>query len=100
MTLTAEDIRHCRAIAIAGHERVRQIIAEVARESGVSRERIVGPQRSKDADRARQIVMFVASREGIHDTIIGRALNRDRSTVAKGAREEERRRAADQEAAE
>ena len=91
--LTPEDIRHCRAIALAGRQRVEEIINEVAAASGVSRARLVGRQRGAASDRARQIVMFIARREGIPEATTAAALNRERSTISHGAVAEARRRA-------
>ena len=91
-TLTPDDIRRARAIALSGIERVRQITDEVAEASGISRRMILGPRRNSATARARHLIMFIAAGEGITDATIAIALNCDRSTVAKGLQAEAARR--------
>lgn len=92
MTLTAEDIRHARAIALAGIERAKQIAEEVAEASGIRKQVILSQRRNIATARARHLIMFIARREGITDSAIAIALGCDRSTVAKGIAAETARR--------
>lgn len=92
MILTPDDIRRARDIAIDHMAAVRGIVDEVAEASGIRVAALVGRQRNAAADHARQLVMYVARREGIPEAVIALALNRDRSTVNHGARAEARRR--------
>lgn len=87
--LTDEDLLRCRSIGAAQTQAVHDIIDQVASETGVNRSVLVGIRKSKTANAARQIVMFVALREGIPDTIVAKVMNRDRSTISAGAKREE-----------
>jgi len=63
---------------------VRAVIVEVARRAGVSVADIVGRARSSRVSNARKAAIWIAAqRTGASDGTIGRALKRDRSTIAK-----------------
>ncbi len=93
MTLTPDDIRQARAIALDGIDRTKTIIQAVAEASGIPAKTITSQRRNIATSRARHLVMFIANREGIADTAIAIALGVDRSTVAKGVAAEAERRA-------
>lgn len=60
---------------------VSRIAADVAERTGVTTKDIYNGNRDRDVTDARQIVCWVASAVGLKSTQIGRALNRDHSTV-------------------
>ncbi len=92
--LTQEDINQCRAIATAWLDQVLEIMDAVAAEAGVNKGAILGPKRGQPTDRARQIIMFVADRQGVPRAAIAAALKRDISSVTYGIQAEAKRRKA------
>ncbi len=73
---------------------LRQIVDDVAEATGVPASAILGESRVRRITRARQIVMFVAHRQGLSLTEIGQFLRRDHTSVMHGIRQEAERRQA------
>ena len=69
-----------------------EIVDEVSGTTGISIIDIIGNSRERHIVRARQLVMFIARREGMTLTSIGSYLRRDHTTVIHGIRTEENRR--------
>ncbi len=92
MILTPEDIRAARAVSAIDKERVHRILVAVSQASGVSVDLIRAKRRGGAGDKLRQLVMFVAHREGIHENVIAEVLHRERSTVLHGVKAEQERR--------
>ena len=90
--LSSEDIIRCRAIATAEIGIIRGIAAEVAESTGVPHKAIMGVRRDARTVQARQLVMYIARRQGLSFERIGYAMCRDHSTVVHGVRAEEKRR--------
>ncbi len=86
--LNNEDIKRCRALALDEIKKVRVIMRQVAEESGVTIEAMKSDAHTAKVTGARQIVAFVAMREGASDATIGIAMNKNRSTIVKAARRE------------
>ena len=83
-SLTDADRAHIRALF--PRARLLDIAREIAAELEMDAAEIMGTSRCADAVQARQMVMFVAQRQGISAAAIGRAMGVDRTTVAYGAR--------------
>jgi chromosomal replication initiation ATPase DnaA len=82
-----------KAIALPRIGSVAAIVREVSDATGIAAADIYGKSRMADIVRARQMVMYIAR----HNTKmsmqqIGKALNRDHSTVSHGVRAEAARR--------
>lgn len=75
--LTPEDVAYTRTPRAT----VRLISKEVSRLTGIPASEIMGPRRSADVCRARELVCYVARRNGMSYPQIGRALKRDHSTI-------------------
>lgn len=86
--LTARD----RAQIIGMQPTTLRIAATVASMSGLKVADIKGSCRRAELVLARDVVCYVAHREGISLSAIGRALNRDHSTIATAVRREAARR--------
>lgn len=89
-TFTEAD--HTAIRGIHGRATVRTIIADVAQVSGIAPSSITGPCRAVEFVRARDVVCYIASREGMSYSQIGRVLNRDHTTVMAAVRRERARR--------
>lgn len=90
--MTPEDIQRCRQIALRTVGRINAIVHAVAAETEVPVRDILGQTRVTRATHARQMVMYIARREGFSLSAIGRVLNRDHSSVAHGVKMEKARR--------
>lgn len=90
--LSEEDLRHCRAVAQSWATEIDEVVAAVARETGISKAAIYSKKRGEMVDRARQIAMFVARRQEIPEVAIARAFGRERSTVNHNVNLEAKRR--------
>lgn len=88
--MTAPDFIAARAIVKPPV--IRSIIADVSRQTGIAPSSITGPCRSTAFVKARDLVCYVAHREGLSFPLIGRELNRDPSSVWTAARREAIRR--------
>ena len=75
--LTPEDIRATRTPRAT----VRMIASEVSEITGVPASEILGRRRAQEVCHARELVCYVARRTGMTYSQIGRALNRDHSTI-------------------
>ena len=95
-TLSPADLAACYACSEEGaREAVLAIVEAVAAAipNGVTVAAILGKYRGKaSVARARQIVMYIADRDGISHSAIGRALGRDHSSVGHGVKAEKARR--------
>lgn len=92
ITLSADDIKRCRDISNRELGIVRQIASQVAEATDVPFKAIMGVRRDARTVQARQLVMYIARREGLSLQRIGRVMNRDHTTVLHGIRAEEQRR--------
>jgi chromosomal replication initiation ATPase DnaA len=66
--------------------KIRTIIREVAKITGIPQDDILSPKRDRATARARQMVMWKAHREGHSLTQIGNVLDRDHTSVLHGIR--------------
>ena len=66
------------------HQSLRLTVEEVAKEHGFSVVAVRGPKRHRALSKCRQEAMYRASLLGFSTAEIGRAVNRDRNTVAFG----------------
>ena len=71
--------------------KIRTIIREVAKLTGVPQDDILSPKRDRVTSRARQMVMWKAHKEGHSLPQIGRVLGRDHTSVLHGVRAINRR---------
>lgn len=71
---------------------VRNIAADVCAEAGHSFDAVMGPSRVPDDVRLRDLVCYIAHRNGLSYAGIGRALNRDHHTIIYAVRREAKRR--------
>jgi hypothetical protein len=92
ITLSAEDIKRCQMISDRELGIVRQIAVQVAEATDVPFKAIMGVRRDARTVQARQLVMYIARREGLSLQRIGYAMSRDHTTVLHGIRAEEQRR--------
>lgn len=72
--------------------RVREIAEAISAETCLPVEDILGSSRARVLVEARQMVMFIARREGFSFPAIGRAMHLDHSTIQHGVRCENVRR--------
>lgn len=93
MILTPDDLARCTEIAECGAGAVKAYVDAVAEATGLQPRVIYGASRKRQIAMARQLVMFLAHRDGVSLSTIGRALNRDHTTVLHGVRCEAARRA-------
>jgi chromosomal replication initiation ATPase DnaA len=90
--LSQADLERCREIREYGAGRIKNIVDAVAEETGIQARYIVGLSRRAQVSEARQLVYYLANQSGITSADIGRAMNRDHSTVLSGIKAEEKRR--------
>ena len=91
-TLSDDDIRRCRQIALQRRDVVSEIATAVSAETGIGKALIYGKSRRQSIVHARQLVMYIAHERGISEPLIGLAMNRDPSTVHHGIKAEKARR--------
>ena len=91
-TLTAVDLARCDCIAALGAGAVKPFVDAVSAATGIAARRFYSEERTAQISEARQLVMFVAHQSGVSIRKIALGLNRDRSTVLHGIRQEEQRR--------
>jgi chromosomal replication initiation ATPase DnaA len=70
---------------------IRAIVRQVAKLTGIPQEDILSPKRDRATARARQMVMWKARQEGHSFPAIGKALQRDHTSVLHGVRAINRR---------
>lgn len=75
--LTPDDIAHAAVFRTT----TRRIAAEVTGLTGIPEAEIYGRSRMPEVCRARELVCYIARRNGMSYSRIGRALGRDRSTI-------------------
>lgn len=71
---------------------LRRIVFEVAEVTGVPAGDIIGPSKARAGLMARDLVCFIARREGMTLTEIGRGIGRDHTTVMAAIKREAARR--------
>ena len=72
---------------------MREIVAQVSRETGVAVADIMGDSRNRNIASARQRAMFIGHERGLSTSQIGAYLSRDHTSVLHGIRREKERRA-------
>jgi len=90
--LSPADLIQCRAINMRYRDRVKEIALAVSAATSVPISAIYGPRKPAGFVRARQLVMYLAHKEGLSQPAIGDALNRDHTTVHYGIKAEMKRR--------
>jgi chromosomal replication initiation ATPase DnaA len=90
--LTDDDVRRCRMISDGEIGIIRQIASAVADATDVPFKAIMGVRRDPRTVQARQLVMYIARRQGLSLQRIGYAMCRDHTTILHGIRAEEKRR--------
>lgn len=88
--LTDEDL--AQASMIRPNVRINKIVSEVADASGLRECDIMGERRFHCLGRARQLVYYVAHRNGFSSMEIAEAMGKDHSTVLYGIKQEKARR--------
>ena len=91
MILTPDDMARCHAIR-APREAMAAIVAAVAAETGITEAEIMGTRRWANVSAARQLVFYIAHREGMSLPVIGQLFDRDHTTVWHGIKAEKARR--------
>ena len=91
--LSPEDVKRCRSISARHNDRVKEIALAVAAETSLPISAIYGPSRVKHIVLARQMVMYLANLDGLSYLAIGKAMNRDHTTVMDAVKREKARRA-------
>lgn len=89
--LSADDIAVAKRLYVASAEKMRDILKQVSRETGVSVDAILGSSKVAAISAARQMVMAISAREGMSTTRIGKLLQRDHTTVMHGIAAHEKR---------
>lgn len=92
-TLSPDDIIRCRAINMRTNDRVKEIALAVCAETSIPISAIYGRNRKANVAEARWIIMRIAYDQGMSYEQIGRALNRDHTTVIYGIKQERKLRA-------
>jgi len=92
--LRDDDIQALREGGAIREKMIGEIVAEVSDATGIPADEITGTRGKPHVSRARQVVMYVAWRNGFTKSEIGRALGRDHTTVMHGVCAEAGRRAA------
>ncbi|MGN7869357.1 helix-turn-helix domain-containing protein [Paracoccus sp. 22332] len=92
-TFTRDELR---ALHMANRDKataeIRKIAGKAAAEAGMTLARLIGPDQTLPVVKVRDIVCYVAAREGYSLPQIGRAMNRDPSSVGTAIRREKARR--------
>jgi chromosomal replication initiation ATPase DnaA len=92
MILSPQDLARCEDIAALGAGKVKPIVDAVAEATGIQARFLYGHGRTARVAEARQLIYYLAHKKGINYSAIGRAMNRDHTTVIHGIRAEEMRR--------
>lgn len=90
--LSQADLDRCEAIAGRGAGAVKPFVDEVSAATGIPARLFYGVDRRAHVVAARHLVFYAAHRAGISLSAIGRALNRDHTTVRYGVAKEAARR--------
>lgn len=77
---------------VRDHARMREVIADVARRTDVTVKDIKSRDRTARVVLARDLACFIGFERGITLSQMGRALNRDHSTIASAVERERKRR--------
>ena len=94
-TLSNEDIKRCRAIALRYNGQVKEIASAVCAEAHIPVSAVYGASRLPPIVAARQLIMYLARKEGLTLDVIGKAMNKDHTTVMEAVKREEARRSVD-----
>lgn len=89
--LSEGDMAVAESLYVDAAAKMRDIIAQVSRATGVSADAILGDSRVANIAAARQMVMSIAQRQGMSTTRIGKLLQRDHTTVMHGIAAHEKR---------
>lgn len=92
MILSVDDLERCREIAEAGARKVKPFVNAVSEATGIPAHLFYGRRRTAHISQARQLVYFLAHQSGISLSDIGRAMNRDHTTIMHGVQREKKRR--------
>lgn len=92
--MTPDDLARAAGIARSFTGPAHRALRDVSRATGITEAEIVGRSRVRPLVRARQLVAFVARRDGATYGQIAKALRRDRTTIIHGVRAEAARREA------
>ena len=90
--LSDEDLRRCRSISMRHNDRVKEIALAVSAETAIPISAIYGPRKLQEIVAARNLVMYLAHKEGVSQRAISTALNRDHTTIGHGIKAEQKRR--------
>ena len=77
---------------ITSRATVRQIAQQVCEVTGANYAAIMGPNRAAHLCRVREVIYYIATREGFSLPQIGRVFGRDHTTILSGLRNEKARR--------
>ena len=89
--MTAEDFASAQCVSHP-NTAVRKIAGEVSAATGVAVAAIYGPERTARSCRARDLVCYIAYRQGFSFPEIGRALARHHTTIMNAVQNERARR--------
>lgn len=92
MSAHLTDADRIQIRGICNRATVRSIVASVAQMSGLTATAIKGPCKKMEFVQARDVVCYIARREGMSYPIIARELNRDHTTIMAAVRREAARR--------
>lgn len=81
MTLTPEQIRVARSVALPGRDTVAEIIADLSQATGIPEADIRGKSRKSDVSQLRQMAMSLARLAGLSQPVTAACFGVDRSTV-------------------
>lgn len=92
MTVKLNDADLEALSRVRDHARMRDIIADVARKTGITVKEIKGRDRTPRVVAARDLVCMMGYERGYSLSQMGRSLDRDHSTIAVAVRREKKRR--------
>lgn len=94
-TLSPDDIKRCREISTGNRKLIMAIVKLVSKHTGIPVPYIMGVRKSRSVAHARWLAFYLAHDvQGFTLEEIGKAMNRDHTTVLHGVRMERERRKA------
>lgn len=96
-TLSEEDLKRCRVITLGNSDLIKSIALQVSKKCDVPLQAIYGKSMAKPTVAARHLVMYLAHMAGLSYPAIGKAMNRDHTTVMDAVKREKARRALESE---
>jgi chromosomal replication initiation ATPase DnaA len=90
--LSPDDIIRCRQISHANRDLVKSIAHAVCEKSGTQVSEVFSTNRARHVVATRHLVMYLAHKAGLSYPEIGKAINRDHTTVMEGVKAEQKRR--------